>query len=89
MWRMGSAFQEQSVLEPSERPKVSVIPIDDFTEVPHLENQFVTPQIGGNDLNYSMTVQDFQQFDRVVVIITNIAPNTEMGYDYEAQLDPQ
>lgn len=65
---------ERGGLVPLDRPRVSVIPIQVFDGVPHPPNQFVNALVTGADLTYSTTIQNFQQYDRVVVIISNILP---------------
>ena len=64
----------QGVLAVVDRPRVSVIPIANFAAVPHPGNQFIIPQVDGNDLKYTATIQDFQQNDRVVAIVSNVIP---------------
>lgn len=61
-------------LVPLDRPRVSVMPIQDFDSIPHPGNQFVDPQTVGVDLTYTITIQNFQQNDRIAVIVANILP---------------
>lgn len=82
----------QAALAIVDRPRVSVIPIANFAAHPHPGNQFLNPQVDGNDLKYTTTIQDFQQNNRVVVMVSNVIPVD--GFDgiriyYRAALDIQ
>jgi hypothetical protein len=84
------------LLDLTDRPKVSVIPIPvpNFTNAPHPPNNFVQPTVvfgpsGSLDLLYTSTVPNFNAVDRVAVIISNTALNLDgIQYSYSATTVP-
>jgi hypothetical protein len=66
-------------LLPLHRPRVSVMAIQGFAAVPHPANTFLDPIVNGVDLEYTTTIQNFQQYDRVAVLVSNIL--THENYD--------
>ncbi len=78
-----------SVLDEADRPKVRVIPVPDFIVTPHLFGASVEPSVVVPDLVYLSSVQDFDRFDRVVMIISNIGLGSGldgMTYSYHATI---
>lgn len=60
--------------------------IQGFAAVPHPANAFLNPIVNGGDLEYTATIQNFQQSDRVVVMLMNVTSDLEMSYLYDAHL---
>ncbi len=82
-------IENGSTLKVEDRPKVSMIAIPDFVQVPHTANHFVAPTAVVPDLIYTYTIQNFEQFDRVVVIITNIKRDLGgdgLRFSYQAEI---
>jgi hypothetical protein len=72
-------------------PKVSVLPISNFSATPHPANNFVTPVITpeGTYLvyKYTQTIQNFHQLNRVAVIISNPSTvSTAISISYRADV---
>ena len=72
-------------------PKVSIIPISNFSATPHPANNFATPVITpeGTYLvyKYAQTVQNFRQLNHVAVIISNPSNvSTAIPFSYRAEV---
>lgn len=82
-------IQNGSVLAPVSRPQIRIIPIPSFTTVPHFYSSPVEPSTLVPDLVYTFHAQDFDKFDRVVVMISNIIPDSNgvsLMYSYHADI---
>lgn len=82
-------IHDGATLSPRNQPKISIIPILNFAATPHPNSNFTGSSVVVPNLIYTHTIPNFNQFDRVLVIISNVALDSSvdgLAYSYHADI---